>query len=112
MDTSLRTLEVLPYESARVVPVGYAEKTMASLMQLHSELMNEKERRVDLYRRLMDKEQAMAELRMYVRLLEDKLAFQSRSSGRQNGSRPDSSAKGSPLKNGESKVNSDGWKAW
>jgi hypothetical protein len=57
-----------------VVPMDYAEKAMGSLMQLHSELMEEKERRVDLYRRLMEKEQAVAELRMYVKLLEEKLA--------------------------------------
>ena len=31
---------------------------------------------MDLYRRLMDKEQALAELKMYVRLLEEKLARQ------------------------------------
>lgn len=56
-----------------LVPSGYAEKAMASLMQLHSELMEEKERRVDLYRRLMEKEQTVAELRMYVKLLEERL---------------------------------------
>lgn len=56
------------------VPVSYAEKAMASLMQLHSELMDEKERRVDLFRRLMEKEQALAELKMYVKLLEEKAA--------------------------------------
>jgi hypothetical protein len=55
------------------VPSGYAEKAMASLMQLHSELMDEKERRVDLYRRLMERDQVVAELRMYVKLLESKL---------------------------------------
>jgi hypothetical protein len=59
-----------------MVPIGYAEKSMASLMQLHTELMDEKERRVDLYRRLMDKEQALAELKMYVQLLEEKIAKQ------------------------------------
>jgi hypothetical protein len=59
--------------SAAMVPAGYAEKAMASLMQLHCELMEEKERRVDLYRRLMEREQAVAELRMYVKLLEEKL---------------------------------------
>jgi hypothetical protein len=56
-----------------VVPIDYAEKAMGSLMQLHGELMEEKERRVDLYRRLMEKEQTLAELRMYVKLLEDKV---------------------------------------
>ena len=56
------------------VPTGYAEKAMASLMQLHSELMEEKEKRVDLFRRLMEKEQALAELKMYVKLLEEKQA--------------------------------------
>jgi len=55
------------------VPVSYAEKTMASLLQLHTELMEEKERRVDLYRRLMEKEESVAELRYQVKLLEDRL---------------------------------------
>jgi hypothetical protein len=58
---------------AQWVPAGYAEKAMASLMQLHSELMDEKERRVDLFRRLMEREQALAELKMYVKVLEEKL---------------------------------------
>jgi len=74
INSDLRTLEPVSYESSSMVPIGYAEKAMASLMQLHSELMDEKERRVDLYRRLMDKEQVVAELRMYVQLLEEKLA--------------------------------------
>lgn len=55
------------------VPAVFAEKAMASLMQLHGELMDEKERRVDLYRRLMEKEQSLAELKMYVKVLEEKL---------------------------------------
>ncbi len=55
-----------------LVPAGYAEKAMASLMQLHSELMDEKEKRVELFRCLMEKEQALAELKMYVKLLEEK----------------------------------------
>ncbi|MEW5740475.1 MAG: hypothetical protein AB1938_16225 [Myxococcota bacterium] len=59
---------------AQWVPAGYAEKAMASLMQLHSELMDEKERRVDLFRRLMEREQALAELKMYVKVLEEKLS--------------------------------------
>lgn len=60
--------------SGAMVPASYAEKTMASLMQLHTELMDEKERRVDLYRRLMEKEQSLAELKMYVKLLEEKVS--------------------------------------
>jgi|SRR5215470_13535733 len=75
-EPSQRASELASYEAPAMVPIGYAEKSMASLMQLHSELMDEKERRVDLYRRLMDKEQALAELKMYVRLLEEKLARQ------------------------------------
>ena len=59
---------------ASAVPTSYAEKAMASLMQLHSELMDEKERRVELFRRLMEKEQALAEMKMYVKLLEEKAA--------------------------------------
>lgn len=54
------------------VPAAYAEKAMASLMQLHGELMDEKERRVELFRQLMEKEQALAELKMYVKLLEER----------------------------------------
>ncbi|MBK7863266.1 MAG: hypothetical protein IPJ65_32610 [Archangiaceae bacterium] len=61
----------LPLSS--MVPVDFAEKAMASVMQLHSELMDEKERRVELYRKLMEREQTVAELRMYVKLLEEKL---------------------------------------
>lgn len=60
--------------AAQLVPASYAEKAMASLMQLHGELMDEKERRVDLFRRLMEREQALAELKMYVKVLEEKVA--------------------------------------
>ena len=59
--------------AAQLVPASYAEKAMASLMQLHSELMDEKERRVELFRKLMDREQSLAELKMYVKMLEQKL---------------------------------------
>lgn len=52
------------------VPQGYAEKTMASLMQLHQELMEEKERRVELYRRLMDREKTIHELRLRIEELQ------------------------------------------
>lgn len=72
MNTDLTS--VSPHASTQLVPAGYAEKAMASLMQLHSELMDEKERRVDLFRKLMEREQALAELKMYVRVLEEKLA--------------------------------------
>ncbi|MEN9799595.1 MAG: hypothetical protein RL653_3292 [Pseudomonadota bacterium] len=58
---------------ASPVPVSYAEKTMASLLQLHTELMEEKERRVELYRRLVEKDEALAELRYQVKILEDRL---------------------------------------
>ena len=73
-DRLQRSTENSVQDNFVMVPMGYAEKSMASLMQLHSELMEEKERRVDLYRRLMDKEQALAELKMYVRLLEEKVS--------------------------------------
>lgn len=66
---------LLATAAAELVPASYAEKAMASLLQLHTELMDEKERRVDLYRRLMEREQAVAELRMYVKMLEEKLAL-------------------------------------
>jgi len=77
METNLRVQESGATNAAQVVPAGYAEKAMASLMRLHGELMDEKEKRVDLYRRLMEKEQALAELRMYVELLEKKVASRS-----------------------------------
>ena len=73
-DRLQRSAENAVQDNFVMVPMGYAEKSMASLMQLHAELMEEKERRVDLYRRLMDKEQALAELKMYVRLLEEKVS--------------------------------------
>lgn len=66
--------ELTTQAASQLVPASYAEKAMASLMQLHSELMDEKERRVELFRRLMEKEQALAELKMYVKVLEEKLA--------------------------------------
>lgn len=65
--------ELTTHPAAQLVPAGYAEKAMASLMQLHSELMDEKERRVDLFRRLMEREQALAELKMYVKVLEERM---------------------------------------
>ncbi|HLV61556.1 MAG TPA: hypothetical protein VKY51_09175 [Fredinandcohnia sp.] len=64
----------LPRAAEAMVPVAYAEKTMSTLLRLHEELVEEKERRIDLYRRLMDREQELAELRAYVRLLESELA--------------------------------------
>jgi hypothetical protein len=63
--------ELASSAATQLVPASYAEKAMASLMQLHSELMDEKERRVELFRRLMEREQALAELKMYVRVLEE-----------------------------------------
>jgi len=63
----------LALASPAPVPAEYAEKAMGSLMKLHAELMDEKDRRVELYRRLMEKEQAVAELKMYVKILEEKL---------------------------------------
>ena len=62
-----------PSAQTQMIPGDFAEKAMASLMQMHSELMDEKERRVELYRKLMEREQALAELRMYVKLLEEKV---------------------------------------
>jgi hypothetical protein len=60
-----------------MVPASYAEKAMASLMQLHGELMEEKERRVELHRRLLEREQVVSELKMYVKILEERLGIAS-----------------------------------
>jgi hypothetical protein len=93
METNLRVQESGATNATQVVPAGYAEKAMASLMRLHGELMDEKEKRVDLYRRLMEKEQALAELRMYVELLEKKVASRSNAAA-------------------DSRRRVDAWRAW
>ncbi len=72
-DAALASALNVPPGAQGLVPSGFAEKAMASLMQMHGELMEEKERRVELHRRLMEREQALAEMRMYVQLLEDRL---------------------------------------
>lgn len=74
MNPSNDHLALSGQDASQLVPASFAEKAMASLMQLHTELMDEKERRVDLFRRLMEREQALAELKMYVKMLEDKVA--------------------------------------
>src|SRR5215472_9940814 len=121
-EPSQRASEIASYEAPAMVPIGYAEKSMASLMQLHTELMDEKERRVDLYRRLMDKEQALAELKMYVRLLEEKLARQGGDGCNANSD----AVRGAPFRathassDGASEASEprterravDGWRAW
>jgi len=62
--------------SQEQVPASYAEKAMSSLLRLHDDLVEEKEKRIDLYRRLMEREQELAEVRSYVQLLESELARQ------------------------------------
>jgi hypothetical protein len=69
----IEMIELTTAAAQQLVPAGYAEKAMASLMQLHSELMDEKERRVELFRRLMEREQALAELKVYVKILEERV---------------------------------------
>lgn len=66
--------ELATAAATHLVPQNFAEKAMASLMQLHTELMDEKEKRVDLFRKLMEREQAIAEFKAYVKVLEDQLA--------------------------------------
>lgn len=73
MNVAEPTALTVPSPQPMPVPASYAEKAMASLMQLHGELMDEKERRVELYRRLMEREQALAELKMYVKMLEERV---------------------------------------
>jgi hypothetical protein len=72
--------ELLVHAQSQLVPANFAEKAMASLMQLHAELMDEKERRVELFRRLMEREQSLAELRFYVTALEERLETPARDS--------------------------------
>jgi hypothetical protein len=74
MNVAEPTALTVPSPQPMPEPASYAEKAMASLMQLHGELMDEKERRVELYRRLMEREQALAELKMYVKMLEERVA--------------------------------------
>ena len=61
-------------QRAEVVPVSYAERAMNSLMAMHNDLVAEKERSLDLTRRLMEERQAQAELQSYITLLESELA--------------------------------------
>ncbi len=68
----VQELDTYPRADA-MVPSGYAEKAMASLLRLHDELMVEKEARFGLMQKLMEREQALAELKSYVRLLESRL---------------------------------------
>lgn len=112
--------------AAQLVPASYAEKAMASLMQLHSELMDEKEKRVDLFRRLMEREQALAELKMYVKMLEDKMAAPAvvaAPSARPTEPLPPSRAEGRPPARAQrappippqmasARPRVDGWKTW
>ncbi|MFN7131251.1 MAG: hypothetical protein ACK4N5_04165 [Myxococcales bacterium] len=65
--------EPLPRPDA-LVPSSYAEKAMASLLRLHDELMTEKEARFGLMQKLMEREQTVAELKSYVKLLEARLS--------------------------------------
>lgn len=75
-DEEIRALDRRPAASGSesMVPASYAEKAMSSLLRLHEDLVEEKERRIDLYRRLMEREQSLAEMRAYVKLLEGELA--------------------------------------
>jgi len=74
-DEEIRALDRRPAGAGEsMVPSSYAEKAMSSLLRLHEDLVEEKERRIDLYRRLMEREQSLAEMRAYVKLLEGELA--------------------------------------
>lgn len=117
---------VLTPSHAMPVPASYAEKAMASLMQLHGELMDEKERRVELFRRLMEKEQALAELKMYVKLLEERagVAREPAHPAEARAARAESPAPQPPPKPKASQLSSmppvvprvgkrpEGWKVW
>jgi hypothetical protein len=86
VDTSGRTLvreqlvpgPIIHGNDAQAIPGRFAERALNSLMNLHNELMAEKESRLDLYRKLMEREQAVAELKSLVRLLEGELATATR----------------------------------
>ncbi len=56
--------------SDAVVPQAFADRAMASIMYLHRELAAEKDRAVWLYRTLLERDQALAELWAYVHALE------------------------------------------
>lgn len=112
-----REQRIFGLASAGMIPSGFAEKAMASLVQLHSELMDEKERRVDLYRRLSEKDQLIAELRMQVRLLEERDWANEKSSVRQCENEVQSSKESSfrpPTQHSgvSTQTRSAGWKQW
>ena len=104
------------------VPQSYAEKAMASLMQLHNELMDEKERRVELYRKLQEREQAFAELKLYVQSLEERLGGNARAAQPQPRTQTSASVSGRVTErthhtpprppNVAARAHEDGWKVW
>ena len=98
---------MVPAPRMGLVPEGYAQKAMASLMQLHTELMDEKERRVELHRQLMEKEQAIAELKMYVQLLEERVEQRSEQLVEPQPPPAPQRAKAS-----QSAATGAGWRAW
>jgi hypothetical protein len=54
-------------------PIPVFADVFRGLMQLHQELMVEKDQALDLTRNLMERRQEVAELQSYVRLLEQRL---------------------------------------
>jgi hypothetical protein len=83
---------------------------MASLMQVHQQLMAANSRHVEMYNRLLDREQVIAELRMYVKLLEEQLEKDRAEKAAQRESKD--AAKASAVGRGRAAVPRDGWKAW
>jgi hypothetical protein len=55
-------------------PVPVFADVFRGLMQLHQELMVEKDQALELTRNLMERRQEVAELQSYVRLLEQRLS--------------------------------------
>ena len=69
-----QVLELEPlHPEPMMVPAEYAEKTMHSILRLHDELMDEKDKRMELVEKLSAREQALAEMAAYVALLEAQL---------------------------------------
>lgn len=61
-------------DSHAMVPMSYAEKAMSSIMHLHTEIMEEKEKRIEQERLATGQRQEIADLKMLVGVLEKEIA--------------------------------------
>lgn len=72
---SENVIPMATYRGSPLIPEGFAQQAMASVLHLHQELMAEKNKHIDLQKQLGDKEKRILELEQYIQLLEDRLVM-------------------------------------